>query len=48
MITKICISKYNVKITTNKFIVYFYDISNTTNDSHNILNVEIHEEVCTS
>jgi hypothetical protein len=48
LITRIYTSKYNVKITTKRFIVHFHDISNTTNDSHNKSNVEIHEEVCTS
>ncbi len=40
--------KIQCKITTNKIIVHFHDISNTTNDSHNKLNAEIHEEVYTS
>jgi hypothetical protein len=48
MIIKICILEYNVKKTTNRIIVHFQDTSNTTNDSHNKLNMEINEEVYTS
>jgi len=40
--------KYNVKITTNRITIHFHDIFNTTNDSHNKLNMEINEEVYTS
>jgi hypothetical protein len=46
-ITKICTSEYNVERTTNKITIHFHDIFNTIDDSHNNLNMEINEEVCT-
>jgi hypothetical protein len=47
LIIKICTLEYNVERTTNRIIVHFYNIFNTIDDSHNKLNMEINEKVCT-